>query len=79
MVRLENKEPTSGLKNRLSLLQLRVCGQWLLNVAGVCKSRIGKGITVPALPTIAGCCVRVRVKLGSLGVRSAITSFRDLQ
>jgi hypothetical protein len=24
-----------------------VCGQWLLGVAGACKSRIGKGFSVP--------------------------------
>jgi hypothetical protein len=40
------REPTSGLKNRLSLLQLRVCGQWLLGVAEVCKFRIDKGSSV---------------------------------
>jgi hypothetical protein len=28
------------------LLQLRVCGQWLLGVAEACKSRIGKGFSV---------------------------------
>src|SRR5918994_3432907 len=36
-----------GDSNRLPLLQLRVCGQWLLSVARVCKYRIGKGFCVP--------------------------------
>jgi hypothetical protein len=41
---------------------LRVRGQGLLDVAGVCISRIGRGFLFPALPTIARYCVRVRVK-----------------
>jgi hypothetical protein len=43
------------------LSTLRVRGQWLLSVARLCKSRIDKGFTFTALPTIAGYCVRVRV------------------
>jgi hypothetical protein len=35
------------------LLQLRVCGQWLLSVAQVCKSRIDKGFSVPC-PQLQG-------------------------
>src|SRR5215213_6947079 len=35
--------------NRLPLLQLRVCGQWLLSVAWVCKSRMDSGFSVPCL------------------------------
>jgi hypothetical protein len=31
------------------LLQLRVCGHWLLCVAEICKSRIGIGFPVPSL------------------------------
>src|SRR5215217_7167136 len=31
--------------NRLPLLQLRVCGQWLLGVAHACKSHISKGLS----------------------------------
>ena len=31
------------------LPSLRVRGQWLLSVAGVCKSRLGKGFSVPWL------------------------------
>jgi hypothetical protein len=50
--------------NRLPLLQLRVCGRAFLGVAGICKSPIGKGFIVL---TIAGYCVRARVKLGSAG------------
>src|SRR5215212_1699422 len=47
------REPTSGLKNRLPLLQLRVCGQGLLGVAEDRKSRIDKGFSIPC---IARCC-----------------------
>ena len=35
--------------NRLPLLQLRVCGQWLLRVAGICRSRINKRFFVLCL------------------------------
>jgi hypothetical protein len=45
---------------------LRVCGQRLLGIAQGCKTRIGKGFLFPALLLIAGHCVRVRVKLGSI-------------
>ena len=55
--------------NCLPLLQLRVCGQWLLSVAGVCESRIGKGFSVFY---IACYCARVRVKLGSSGVGTSL-------
>jgi hypothetical protein len=40
----KNKEPTSGLEPLTC--SLRVCGQWLLGVAGVCKYRIDKGFCV---------------------------------
>src|SRR5215203_3569803 len=56
----ENKGPTSGLEPLTC--SLRVCGQWLLGVARVCKSRISKRFSVPC---VAHYCVRVRVKLGS--------------
>ena len=39
------------------------------SVARACKCCIGKGFLSPVLPTVAGHCVRVRVKLGSSGVR----------
>jgi len=32
--------------NRLPLLQLRVCGRWLLSVAHACKSRMSKGFSI---------------------------------
>ena len=61
------------------LLQLRVCGQGLLRVAQLCKSRISKRFLFPHLPTVAGHCVRVRVKLGSrvrgLRVAGSCSSF----
>jgi hypothetical protein len=31
------------------LVSLGVCGQWLLRVAPVCKSRISKGFSVPSI------------------------------
>jgi hypothetical protein len=40
----KNKEPTSGLEPLTC--SLRVCGQGLLGVAQVCKSRIDKGFSV---------------------------------
>jgi hypothetical protein len=40
-------EPTSGLEPLTC--SLRVCGQWLLNVARVCKSRLDKGFSVPSI------------------------------
>jgi hypothetical protein len=43
----EHREPTSGLEPLTC--SLRVCGQWLLGVAGVCKSRIDKGFSVPCV------------------------------
>ncbi len=45
------KEPTSGLEPLTC--SLRVCGQWLLSVARVCKSRISKRSPIPS---IARCC-----------------------
>jgi hypothetical protein len=30
-------------------LQLRVCGQWLLSLAQLCKSRINKRLSVPSI------------------------------
>ena len=42
----ENKESTSGLEPLTC--SLRVCGQWLLVVAGVCISRISKRFSVPS-------------------------------
>jgi hypothetical protein len=43
----KNREPTSGLEP-LSC-SLRVCGQWLLSVAGVCISRITTRFFVPSI------------------------------
>ena len=45
------REPTSGLEPLTC--SLRVRGQWLLRVAGVCKSRIEIGFSVLS---IAHCC-----------------------
>ncbi len=59
----KNREPTSGLEPLTC--SLRVCGRWLLSVARVCISAFLSGFLFPRLPTIAGYCVRVRVKLGS--------------
>src|SRR5918995_7395127 len=42
------KESRRGTRTA-DLLQLRVCGQRLLKVAGVCKFRIGKGFSVPCI------------------------------
>jgi hypothetical protein len=39
-------EPTSGLKNRLPLLQLRVITQALQGFARACKSRISKPVSI---------------------------------
>jgi hypothetical protein len=47
------------------LISLRVISQALQGCAQGCKCRISKGILFSRLPTIAGYCVRVRVKLGS--------------
>jgi hypothetical protein len=63
----KRREPTSGLEPLTC--SLRVCGQWLLSVAGSCKSRMGNELPAPVLSTIAGHCVRVRVKLGSASRR----------
>jgi hypothetical protein len=43
--------------NRLPLLQLRMCGQWLLSVAEGCKLRISKGVSILL---IAHCCRALR-------------------
>jgi hypothetical protein len=43
----QNKEPTSGLEPLTC--SLRVCGHWLLSVAGACKSRINRGFRVPSI------------------------------
>ena len=43
------RESRRADSNRLHLLQLRVCGQWLLDVAGVCKFGISKGFSVPCI------------------------------
>src|SRR5215204_5967152 len=42
-----DREPTSGLEPLTC--SLRVCGQWLLSVARVCRSRINKGFSVPSI------------------------------
>src|SRR5215208_3175127 len=62
------REPTSGLEPLTC--SLRVCGQWLLSVAGVCKSRINKRSFVLSIARYCRCCVRVRVNLGSFGAGS---------
>src|SRR5215210_32699 len=41
------REPTSGLEPLTC--SLRVCGQWLLDVARVCKFRLDNGISVPCV------------------------------
>jgi hypothetical protein len=51
------REPTSGLKNRFPLLQLRVITQTLQGFARGCKSRIFKGVSFPCL---AACCTVLR-------------------
>jgi hypothetical protein len=51
------REPTSGLENRLLLLQLRVITQTLQGFADGCKSRIFKGVSFPCL---AACCTVLR-------------------
>jgi len=43
----KKKESRRADSNRLPLL--RVCGQWLPSVAGVCKFRIGIGFSVPCI------------------------------
>src|SRR5215203_5251428 len=45
----QKREPTSGLEPLTC--SLRVCGQWLLRVARVCKYRIGIGFSVPGSAT----------------------------
>jgi hypothetical protein len=49
---------------------LRVIIQALQGFARGCKSPCLRGFLFPGLPTIAGYCMRVRVKLGSSGVKS---------
>jgi hypothetical protein len=60
------KEPTSGLEPLTC--SLRVRNQWLLSVARVCKSRIGKEFTVPCT---AQYCTVLRVGQGQTRVKSA--------
>jgi hypothetical protein len=43
----QRREPTSGLEPLTC--SLRVCGQWLLGVARICKSRIANGFSVPSI------------------------------
>src|SRR5829696_2343063 len=50
-------EPTSGLENRLPLLQLRVIAQALQGCAGDCKCPIYRGVSLPCL---AQCCTVLR-------------------
>jgi hypothetical protein len=47
LIYAESREPTSGLEPLTC--SLRVCGQWLLVVTRVCKSRIGKRTFVPSI------------------------------
>jgi hypothetical protein len=47
LIYAESREPTSGLEPLTC--SLGVCGQWLLGGAGVCKSRISKGVSVPCV------------------------------
>jgi hypothetical protein len=47
---------------------LRVCGQWLLSVAGVCKFRISKRFSVLSIARHCRALRQVRVKLGSRNV-----------
>jgi hypothetical protein len=57
------RESRRADSNRLPLLQLRACGQWLQSVARGCKPRINKRFLFPRLPSIAACCVRTRVNM----------------
>jgi hypothetical protein len=50
---------------------LRVRGQWLPSVAQACRTRKGKGSSVPCVAHNGTYCVRVRVKLGSTGALGA--------
>ena len=60
------REPTSGLKNRLLLLQLRVIIQALQGLAAVCKSRISKRFS---LLRLAQCCTVLRSRWYQIGVK----------
>ena len=62
----QNREPTSGLKNRLPLLQLRVISHVLQGFAGGCKSRISKRVY---RVRFAGCCTVLRSRWYQSGIR----------
>src|SRR5215212_6466093 len=61
-------EPTSGLENRLSLLQLRVITQALQGCAWTCKCRIFRGVFFPCL---AACCTVLRSRWYQIGIRTS--------
>ena len=50
---LQVKKRADERTRTADLLQLRVCGQWLLSVAGVCEFGISKGFSILS---IAHCC-----------------------
>jgi hypothetical protein len=56
-LRQGQKESRRAVSNRLHLLQLRVCGQWLLSVAQPYKSRISRLVSFLRL---ALCCTVLR-------------------
>jgi hypothetical protein len=60
-----NYEPTSGLEPLT--WKLRVCGQALLRVAGVCISCISKPVSILR---VAVCCIVLRSRWCQCGVRS---------
>src|SRR5829696_3543436 len=45
----QHKKRADERTRTADLISLRVCGQWLLSVAGVCNSRMDKGFSVPCL------------------------------
>ena len=65
----KSREPTSGHKNRLPLLQLRVTSQVLQGLAGVCKSRISRLIS---FLWFALCCTVLRSRWCQSGVKMSL-------
>jgi hypothetical protein len=62
------REPTSGLEPLTC--SLRVCGQWLLSVARVCKSRISKPLS---LLLLALCCTVLRSRWYQSGIKTSVS------
>ena len=78
----QKREPTSGLKTRLPLLQLRVMNRTLLGFARACKSSISKRVS---FLQFAACCTVLRsrwcqsgVNRGRAGSRSVLASVYDM-